>query len=295
MDQDRRQPGGAGQPACPRRGALRQAQAGGGLSGGRRAGGRVKGPAQPAMMSGVVVLRRPRPEQPRRFELVPAGDGLAHLLQQRLGFGRYLAGQAGYGHERERGDLRVVPASQQARQRGQPGLSQRPVGGRLPVEPLDPGSGTREQEDPVGVEQDQLVPAGHVQHQPFQVHADQRGEPRCLRRHQQRVDRRSHEVVGHAQSMAPRRARPAALRLASGGRRPVYQRQWVAVKSMAGMRQDRGCCSPGTFRSTALLTWARGRPPRSAVSRPRHAPAGRVFTGRQCHGRDRGDVQRQRR
>ncbi len=202
MDQDRRQPGGAGQQACPRRGTIRAAQAGRGLGGGGRAGGRVKGPAQPAMMSGVVVLGRPRPGQPRRRQLMPAGDGLAQLLEQRLGFGRHRAGQAGYRRERERVDLRVVPAAQQLRHHGQPRPGQRLVGGGLSVEPLDPGGGTREQEHPVGAEQDQLVPADHVQHQPVQVHADERGEPRCLRWHQQGADRRSHEVVAHAQSMA---------------------------------------------------------------------------------------------
>jgi hypothetical protein len=115
------------------------------------------------MMSGVVVTRRARPGQRRRFELMPAGDDLAQLLDEGLGLGRHLAAQAGGGRERERVDFRILPAVQQARHDTQLRLGQNLVGGKFSLEPLHADGRPRKQEHPIGVEQDQLVPAGHVQ------------------------------------------------------------------------------------------------------------------------------------
>jgi hypothetical protein len=58
------------------------------------------------MMIGIVVTRRARPGQRKRLELMPAGDGLAQLLDEGFGFGRHLAAQTGYGGEREWVDVR---------------------------------------------------------------------------------------------------------------------------------------------------------------------------------------------
>ena len=58
------------------------AQALGGLGGRDGAGGRVERPAQPAMMNGVVVSGRTCPGQRGRLQLMPAGDGLAELLEE---------------------------------------------------------------------------------------------------------------------------------------------------------------------------------------------------------------------
>ena len=154
------------------------------------------------MMSGVVVTRRACPGQRWRLDLMPASDGLAKLLDKGLGLGRNLTAQAGDGRERERVDLRVFPAAKQARHDAQLRLGQSPVGGEFSLEPLDAGAGTWEEEHPMRVEQDKLVPPGHVQHQPVKVHADERREPLRLRGHQHGVDRPADDVTAHAQSMA---------------------------------------------------------------------------------------------
>ena len=132
------------------------------------------------MMSGVVVTRRARPGELRRLELMPAGDGPAELFDESPGLGWHLAAQAGDGRERERVDVRVLPAAQQARHDAQLRLGQSPVGSQFPLEPLHADSRTRKQEHPVKVEKDQLVPPGHVQ-EPVQVHAGDRCEPLRLR------------------------------------------------------------------------------------------------------------------
>jgi hypothetical protein len=179
------------------------------------AGRRVQSPPQPAMSSGVEVTRRARPGQYRRLELMPAGDGPAQLLDQSLRLGWYLAAQAGDGRKRERVDVRVLPAAQQARHDAQLRLGQSPVGSQFPLEPLHADSRTREQEHPVTVEQDQLVPPGHVQHQPVQVHARDRREPLCLRRRQHRIDRPSHDVLAHAHSMTAAEIQPEPVQSAT--------------------------------------------------------------------------------
>jgi hypothetical protein len=144
VDQHRRELGGAGQQLRPRRGSPRPAQAIRGLSG--RPGARcpVQSPAQPAMMSGVVVMRRARPGQRRRLELMPAGDDLAQLPDEGPRLGRHLAAQPGDGRERERVDARILPAAQQARHDVQLRPGQRPIGGKFPLEPLHAGGRPRE-------------------------------------------------------------------------------------------------------------------------------------------------------
>jgi hypothetical protein len=77
VDQDRAQLGGAGQLVRPHpstSGAGPQIR---GLSGRGGAGSRVRSPPHLAMMSGVVMIKRARPGQRGRLELVPAGDGPA--------------------------------------------------------------------------------------------------------------------------------------------------------------------------------------------------------------------------
>ena len=97
---------------------------------------------------------------------MPAGDGPAQLLDESLRLGWHLAAQAGDGRKRERVDVRVFPAAQQARHDAQLRRGQSPVGSQFPLKPLHANSRTREQEHPVIVEQDQLVPPGDVQDQP---------------------------------------------------------------------------------------------------------------------------------
>jgi hypothetical protein len=137
-----------------------------------------------------------------RIELMPACDRLGELFHQGFGSGQHVTAQTGYCRKRKRVDLRILPAVQQARHHAQLCLRQQPVDGKLPLKPFHPDSRTREQEHPLRIEQDQLVPPIHVQYQLIEVHAGERREPLRLRGHQHRVDRTSHEIAAHVRSMA---------------------------------------------------------------------------------------------
>ena len=197
VDQDRCVPGGAEQQIRPGRGAVLAAQAARGLGGRGRARGRAERPAQPAMMGRLVVAGRARADQGGRLELVPAGDGPAQLAEERFWFGRDLAAQPGDGRELERLDVRVLPAAEQARHDLEPGPGQGLADGEFPLEPLHACRRGREQEHPVGVHQDQLVPPGHVQHEPVRVRAGECGEPGRLRGDQHGAGRPAHDVAAH--------------------------------------------------------------------------------------------------
>jgi hypothetical protein len=94
---------------------------------------------------------RARPGQGGRLDLMPAGDDLAQLLHQSLGLGRHLAAQTGDGRERERVDVRILPAAQQARHDIQLRPGQSPVGGEFSLEPLNADSRPRKQDHPIGI------------------------------------------------------------------------------------------------------------------------------------------------